>query len=227
MSTSTSPLQGAEFWKKETKGLAEPNASESLALTAERSAASALETCWGIDRWPDWREAAKQIKNYALSNLDRLLEEFVSKLEAKGVKVYWAKDAEEANRIVLEIAQENNVKKVVKAKSMVSEEIALNKAFASVGIQALETDLGEYIVQLLGQRHEVDRLILLIELGHRVEHETILLLIEVLRAEHLCGSGDRILIPEHGADDTLFGFLTVGNDPGQNVFIILCHTTPV
>lgn len=152
MSTTTSPLQGAEFWEKETKGLAEPNASKSLALTAERGAASALEICWGIERWPDWREAAKQIKNYALANLDRLLEEFESKLKAKGVRVYWAKDAEEANRIVLQIAKENNVKTVVKAKSMVSEELALNRALASEGIRALETDLGEFIVQLLGQR---------------------------------------------------------------------------
>ncbi len=152
MTTTSTPLTGADFWKDETKGLAEPNASESLALTAERSADASLAHCWSIERWPEWREAAKQIKNYALTHLDELLATFVEKLEAKGVKVYWAKDAEEANRIVLQIAKENNVKTVVKAKSMVSEEIALNKAFESAGIRALETDLGEYIVQLLGQR---------------------------------------------------------------------------
>ena len=154
MSTTPNALQGAEFWKDKTKELAEPDAkaSPSLAITAEQSAQSSLKLCWDIPQWPSWREAAKQIKDYALANLDRTLVEFESNLTKKGVKVYWARDAEEANRIVLQIAKENNVKTVVKAKSMVSEEIALNHALASEGVRALETDLGEYIVQLLGQR---------------------------------------------------------------------------
>lgn len=154
MSTTLSPLQGAEFWKDKTKELAEPdkNASPSLALTAEQSSQSSLNLCWGIDRWPLWREAAKQIKDYGLARLDESLVEFEENLTKKGVIVHWAMDAEEANKIVLGIAKEHNVKTVVKAKSMVSEEIALNKAFESEGIRALETDLGEYIVQLLGQR---------------------------------------------------------------------------
>ena len=154
MSTTLSSLQGAEFWKDKTKELAEPdkNASPSLAITAEQSSQSSLSLCWGIERWPEWREAAKQIKDYALAHLDETLVEFEKNLTRKGVVVHWARNAEEANKIVLQIAKEHNVKTVVKAKSMVSEEIALNKAFESVGIRALETDLGEYIVQLLGQR---------------------------------------------------------------------------
>jgi L-lactate dehydrogenase complex protein LldF len=66
--------------------------------------------------------------------------------------VLYAKDAVEANRLVLEIAREHNVTSVVKAKSMVSEELNLNHVLAAAGIRALETDLGEYIVQLAGQR---------------------------------------------------------------------------
>lgn len=154
MSTTSSPLKGADFWKDKTKELAEPdkNASPSLALTAEQSSKSSLTLCWGIERWSEWREAAKDIKDYALARLDETLIEFEANLKKKGVHVHWAMDAEEANKIVLSIAKEHNVKTVVKAKSMVSEEIALNKAFESVGIRAIETDLGEYIVQLLGQR---------------------------------------------------------------------------
>ncbi len=154
MSTTSSPLQGADFWKNKTKELAEPdkNASPSLAITAEQSSQSSLKLCWGVEQWPNWREAAKLIKDYGLSRLDETLVQFEENLTKKGVKVYWAKDAEEANKIVLDIAKENNVRSVVKAKSMVSEEIALNHAFESVGIRSLETDLGEYIVQLLGQR---------------------------------------------------------------------------
>ena len=64
MSTTITPLQGAEFWKDKTKELAEPdkNASPSLALTAEQSSQTSLNLCWGIECWADWREAAKQIK---------------------------------------------------------------------------------------------------------------------------------------------------------------------
>jgi len=147
-------LQGAEFWSDKTKELAEPdnNASPSLAITAEQSAQSSLSLCWGLKQWPNWRESAKLIKDYGLARLDETLVQFEENLVRKGVKVYWAKDAEEANRIVLEIAKENNVRTVVKAKSMVSEELALNRAFESIGVKSLETDLGEYIVQLLGQR---------------------------------------------------------------------------
>ena len=154
MSGISKPLQGADFWSDKTRELAEPDkkASPSLALTAEQSSQNSLRLCWGIDQWPLWRESAKEIKNYALSHLDEILEEFESNLIKKGVRVYWAQNAQEANEIVLQIAKENDVKTVVKAKSMVSEEIALNRAFESVGIQAFETDLGEYIVQLLGQR---------------------------------------------------------------------------
>ena len=154
MSGTKNPLLGADFWADKTRELAEPdpNASPSLALTAEQSSQSSLTLCWGIERWPEWREKAKEIKNYALTHLDEILVEFETNLKKKGVFVHWARDAFEANQIVLQIAKEHNVKTVVKAKSMVSEEIALNKAFESQGIRALETDLGEYIVQLLGQR---------------------------------------------------------------------------
>jgi L-lactate dehydrogenase complex protein LldF len=65
--------------------------------------------------------------------------------------VHWAETAEEANRIVLDIARQNNVRKVAKSKSMVTEEIGLNDEFAKAGIQVIETDLGEYILQLAGE----------------------------------------------------------------------------
>ncbi|MDO5308043.1 MAG: lactate utilization protein B [Planctomycetia bacterium] len=154
MSATTNALSGAEFWIDKTKELAEPDktASPALALTAEQSSQASLTLCWGIEQWPLWRQAAKEIKDYALARLDESLVQFEANLTRKGVRVFWAKDAEEANQIVLQIAKENNVRTVVKAKSMASEEIALNRALQANGIRALETDLGEYIVQLLGQR---------------------------------------------------------------------------
>ncbi|MEO6023669.1 MAG: LutB/LldF family L-lactate oxidation iron-sulfur protein [Burkholderiales bacterium] len=101
-----------------------------------------------LDNFEDLREAAKNIRNRGLENLDAYLIKFEQAAQARGVTVHWAETAADVNRIVIEIAQANGVKKIVKSKSMVSEESALNDALARVGIQALETDLGEYIVQL-------------------------------------------------------------------------------
>jgi len=79
---------------------------------------------------------------------------YLTRLEAAvlsaGGHVHWAETAEDARRIVLQIAKENHVKNVVKSKSMATEEIELNHALEAAGIQAIETDLGEYIIQLAG-----------------------------------------------------------------------------
>jgi L-lactate dehydrogenase complex protein LldF len=82
--------------------------------------------------------------------MDVYLTRLEEKVEGAGGHVHWAETAEEARRIVLQIAKENNVKNVVKSKSMATEEIELNHALEAAGIEALETDLGEYIIQLAG-----------------------------------------------------------------------------
>ncbi len=92
------------------------------------------------------------IKWKVMENLDKYLPEFESNFQKRGGKVIWANDAEEANREILNILQKANVKTVVKSKSMVTEEIELNEYLEHNGIESLETDLGEYIVQLLGQK---------------------------------------------------------------------------
>ena len=152
MSDHSIHLEGAPFLKAENAGLYEPHGSKSMAVCAERSTKHNQELLAQIPYYQDWRTAANGIKDYAIGNLDKLLVEFERNITARGAVVHWAEDAEEANRIVLKIAQENNVKTVVKAKSMVSEEMELNHAFASAGIRAVETDLGEYLVQLANQR---------------------------------------------------------------------------
>jgi len=149
---TTHVQSGAEFLKRETIGLYEPHGPEALAVTSEKSARSNLELCWAIDDWPKWRQAAHDVKAYTVAHLDQLLDQFAKNLEAKGVTVLWAKDAEEANQLVLDVARENQVKTVVKAKSMISEEMDLNHFLEKQGITAIETDLGEYIVQLAKQR---------------------------------------------------------------------------
>ena len=87
-----------------------------------------------------------------LLKLDVILQELADQVRSRGGKVFFAADGEEAVRYCLETAAKNRVKQVVKGKSMVTEEIGLNQALAEAGIEATETDLGEYIIQLAGER---------------------------------------------------------------------------
>jgi L-lactate dehydrogenase complex protein LldF len=98
------------------------------------------------------RDRARNIKLRTLSELDFHLERFEERLRAKGVHVHWAETGEEANRIVMEIARAGDVQGVVKSKSMVTEEIHLNDALIEAGLDVVETDFGEYIVQLAQDR---------------------------------------------------------------------------
>ncbi len=98
-----------------------------------------------------WRRWAEGVKNHVLTHLDDYLAEAEAKLEANGARVHWAADAQEAREIVTTLAEKASVKSIVKGKSMLTEEIGLNSALESVGIRVCETDLGEYILQLLDE----------------------------------------------------------------------------
>jgi L-lactate dehydrogenase complex protein LldF len=101
-----------------------------------------------LPEWETLRETASQIKAYVVSHLAELLEEFEQKATALGVHVHWAKNAAEHNEIVLGILQQHHVKKVAKSKSMLTEECHLNPFLNRHGIDVVDTDLGEWIVQL-------------------------------------------------------------------------------
>jgi len=101
-----------------------------------------------IDDFEETREAAKNLRNAVLENLDLWLEKFEENATARGATVLWAKDGAEICRHVVEIGRKHGVKKAVKSKSMLSEEAGLNHALAAAGIQPVETDLGEYILQI-------------------------------------------------------------------------------
>lgn len=93
------------------------------------------------------RDLGRAIRAHTIAHLDRYLEQFEANFEENGGRVHWASDAEEARRIVLEIAAQHGAKRVAKSKSMVTEEIALNAALEKAGIEVFETDLGEFIAQ--------------------------------------------------------------------------------
>jgi L-lactate dehydrogenase complex protein LldF len=98
------------------------------------------------------RERARTIKDETLADLDQHLETLEKSVLARGGKVYFADDGEAACRQVIDIIQGKRAKKVVKSKSMTTEEIHLNHALEAQGIETVETDLGEYIIQLAGHR---------------------------------------------------------------------------
>ena len=107
-----------------------------------------------VDALPEFdalRDNAVAIKNHTLKHLDLYIEAYVAKVEASGGIVHFAEDADHARKIFLDIAKKRNAKTVTKGKTMISEEIGLNAFLEENGIVPVETDLGEYIIQLRGE----------------------------------------------------------------------------
>jgi L-lactate dehydrogenase complex protein LldF len=105
-------------------------------------------------RFQDWqgaRTGASAVKWDTVNHLDKYLIEFATKIEARGTKVHWASTAAQAREIILQIVREKKARSIIKAKVMTGEEIHLNEALEEAGFPVVESDLGEYIVQL---RHE-------------------------------------------------------------------------
>ena len=107
-----------------------------------------LAAATSLNNWEDLRTQARAIKDDVLLHLDQYLEKFVSNAESRGAQFHWARDAAEANSIICNLAKARGARTIVKSKSMTTEETHLNVALESTGIQVVETDLGEYIIQL-------------------------------------------------------------------------------
>ncbi|GKU81764.1 LutB/LldF family L-lactate oxidation iron-sulfur protein [Niallia sp. NCCP-28] len=101
-----------------------------------------------MGNWEEWRSHGEEIRQHVLENLDYYLYELSENVAKRGGHVFFAKTAEEASTYIEEIAKKKNAKKVVKAKSMVTEEISLNQKLEGTGCKVIETDLGEYILQV-------------------------------------------------------------------------------
>lgn len=138
----------------------ERNADAALADTTQRAALhqatqlfsqrrrTALARAEGFE---DWRESARAIKEHTLLHLDHYLVEFERNAAARGTTVHWAETGADAARIVVELARHHGIDRAVKSKSMTTEEIGLNAALERNSIGAVETDLGEWIIQLAGE----------------------------------------------------------------------------
>src|SRR5277367_5626084 len=128
-------------------GLQKALARSGPSFIARRSAAVAA-----LPEFEQLRDTARDIKNHALQNLDFYLEAYEAKVLESGGKVHWCATAEDARKAVLEICRAAGARTVTKGKSMIGEEIAINDHLERAGITPVETDLGEYIIQL---RHEL------------------------------------------------------------------------
>ena len=137
-----------DFKKRVGKGL-----EDNFMRGAVRSAQGRLHTNRGkaaeeLGDWEEWRNHGQEIRQHTIENLDYYLQLLSEKVAERGGHVFFAETAEEANEYVREVARKKAARKVVKAKSMVTEEIELNEALEAEGCEVVETDLGEYILQI-------------------------------------------------------------------------------
>ena len=128
--------------------LADPNLQDSLAKLKVGFSERRRQAAERLPEFEALRDRARDIKNHTLANLDFYLEEFERKVIALGGHVHWAPTAEDARRIIADLCKSVGARTIAKSKSMVSEEIGLNEHLESLGIEPVETDLGEYIIQL-------------------------------------------------------------------------------
>src|SRR5437773_10889740 len=132
-------------------GLADPILQQALGLARTGFPQRRLEAIARLPEFEELREEGRAIKDHVLAYLEFYLELYERNVAASGGHVHWARNAEEARAAILDICRAANAKIVTKGKSMVAEEIALNDHLEANGITPIETDLGEYIIQL---RHE-------------------------------------------------------------------------
>ena len=140
--------QTKSYIKKALKDEPLRRAVNKATQTALKKRAAKVEA---MPYWEELRQKAHAVKRHVMEHLDLYLETFEKKAAENGIHVHWAVDTREAQNIVQDIVQNNDVKTVVKSKSLTTEEIELNKFLTDRHIETLETDLGEYIVQLLEQ----------------------------------------------------------------------------
>lgn len=105
-----------------------------------------------LGNWEEWRDLSRQIRNHVIANLDAYLYQLSEKVQQNGGHVYFAETAEEATNYIRKVALEKKAKKIVKSKSMVTEEIGLNEVLEKEGMTVVETDLGEYLLQIVGDK---------------------------------------------------------------------------
>ncbi len=140
--------RSAEFTARSSQALEDPILQHALINVKEGLVNRRQKSISAIENFEDWREYAAAIKTHTLANLDTYLQQYEQQVLASGGQVHWARDADEAQQIILGICRQADAHTVVKGKSMAGEEIGVNDILEENNIEVVETDLGEYIIQL-------------------------------------------------------------------------------
>jgi L-lactate dehydrogenase complex protein LldF len=142
----------ASFQRRVHAALADGRLQTSMANVKARFVDHRAAAVARLPEFDALRDAARDVKNHTLAHLDLYLEEFETKVREAGGHVHFARTSQEAQEIVVSICRARGARSLAKGKSMVSEEIRLNPALEAAGFDVVETDLGEYIIQLRGER---------------------------------------------------------------------------
>ncbi|WP_410983160.1 LutB/LldF family L-lactate oxidation iron-sulfur protein [Bacillus cereus] len=146
-----SVVQGLEFLGRVDKALHDSQMRSAVPFTQDRLRIGREQATSELGNVDEWREAASEIRMHTIENLDSYLEQLATNVRKNGGHVHFALKAEDAVSYVSEIARKRGAKSVIKSKSMVSEEIHLNQNLEEMGLKVVESDLGEYIIQLAGE----------------------------------------------------------------------------
>ncbi|MEV6013087.1 lactate utilization protein B [Streptomyces sp. NPDC051976] len=145
-------LTGQPFPEAARDALGDAQLRQNLAKATGTIRSKRAAVVGEMSDWAELRAAGAAIKDEVLAHLDSYLLRFEQALTERGTTVHWARDADEANRIVSDLVRATGTTEVIKVKSMATAEIGLNEALADIGVRAIETDLAELIVQLGGDR---------------------------------------------------------------------------
>ncbi len=141
-------VQSMHFKSRAAMKLADARLQRNLGAFADKVITARAAAIAELDDFEGTRDAAVERRNRPLANLDAWLERFEREATARGATVLYAQTHAEAAHLIVEISRRHGVRKVTKSKSMVSEEVGLNQALGAAGIESVETDLGEYILQI-------------------------------------------------------------------------------
>ena len=141
-------INTGEFHERVEKGIHNTFMRGAVAGAQERLRTRRLEAAAELGNWEQWRALGEEIRKHTLENLDYYLMQLSENVKKRGGHVFFAQTAEEANDYICRVVESKQAKKIVKSKSMVTEEIHMNAALEKLGCEVIETDLGEYILQV-------------------------------------------------------------------------------
>jgi L-lactate dehydrogenase complex protein LldF len=146
------PEPAVPFLRRVEKALADVQLHRALAIATDRLSSARTRAFEDLPDGEALRHTARLIRAHTVANLDRYLTQFADSAERLGCQLHWAETAADAARAVVAIAKERGITLAVKSKSMVTEEVELNHALEKAGVRVVETDLGEFVVQVAGDR---------------------------------------------------------------------------